>query len=448
MGPLPVTRRNGPAEVARGHCRPARAGIRRWLLVLGLSVLGLSVLGLNGCAGGGPSLNAPGEPQLPLDAYVSTRVDTTGRLAPLVRVEAPYRSLVFQRDGEQYVADLRVQVTAWRDGGQVGGGVTASRARAGSYQATRANGVLVVEVPLLVRGEGPVKLGVEAVVPRTARRWLRRLEFSPRAVGLMPVTILGVEVLPPADGAGEHVVTTADDTVTLAVRLRRIGSGAWPAGGVRVTTSLAGGGREQPQLLGLPLAPGWAGADTTLRQSWPAESLPFGRTTVDLALEAREEAQVERLPFGPTVALLVLRVPFADDRPWRLHVGWLDGLLPGTVADSLRALPAVARAPAWAGVWQRIAAAAGEPPALAETAHLRRVAEADDRFGQFGRGALSDRGRAYIRYGEAERVEQTLDDLAGAGVWEVWHYPSRGLRLVFYDANAINDFRLVEVRQD
>jgi GWxTD domain-containing protein len=146
--------------------------------------------------------------------------------------------------------------------------------------------------------------------------------------------------------------------------------------------------------------------------------------------------------------VLVLRVPYGNDRAWRQHVGWLDGLLSAGAADSLRAVPAGGRAAAWTAAWTRIAAAATEEPELAATAHLRRVAEADDRFGQFGRGALSDRGRAFVRYGEPESIEQALDDLSRVGVWETWHYPSRNLLLVFYDANAINDFRLVEVRQD
>jgi GWxTD domain-containing protein len=420
------------------RARRRRALAAAWLLVGGLA----------GCAGNGSRFTPPGETRFALEAYVSTRVDTTGAVAPVVRVEAPYRSLVFQREASGFVADLRVQVTAWRDDRQVGGGVASSRAQAVDAPASRGAGVLAVEVPLVVRGDGPVRLDVAAQVPRTTRRWLRRLEFSPRAAALMPVAILGVVVTPAADAAGDHLVTGADDAVELAVRLRATGTGAWPAGGVRLITTLAGGGREQPQTLGLPLAPSQAAADTTVRQSWPAASLPFGRTTLEVGLEASEGAQVERLPFGPTIAVLVLRVPFADDRAWRQHVGWLDGLLSSAAADSLRDLPAGARAPAWTAAWRQIGAAAGEAPAAAATAHLRRVAEADDRYGQFGRGALSDRGRAYIRYGEPDRVEQSVDDLSRTGIWEVWHYPSRRLRLIFYDANAINDFRLVEVRQD
>jgi GWxTD domain-containing protein len=215
-----------------------------------------------------------------------------------------------------------------------------------------------------------------------------------------------------------------------------------------LTTTLTGAGREQPERLSLPLGPAWATSDTTLRHRWSTASLPFGRTELEVVLEAREADEVERLPFGPRCELLVLRVPAADDRAWRQHVGWLDGLLPAAEIDSLRQLPEDRRPAAWATAWGRIAARSADESTPAQTAHLRRIAAADDRYGQFGRGALSDRGRAYIRYGEAERVEQTLDDLSRTGVWEVWHYPSRGLRLIFYDANAINDFRLVEVRQD
>jgi GWxTD domain-containing protein len=422
--------------------RRGRGHATRWL------VLASGLLALAGCAGGRPPFTAPGEPALPLDAYVTTQLDTTGRVEPVVRVTAPYRSLIFRRDGERYAADLRVQVTAIRDGRQAGGGVNTVSVHADTYQETRSVVTLVVEVPVLVRGEGAVRFDVEALVPRTSRTWRRQLDFSPRAAALMPASILAVEVTPPADADGTHVLTAADDSVTVAVRLRATGAPEWPAGGARVALSLTPAGSDAIRRRELPLAPGQAAADTTLRQSWSVASLPFGRASLEVALEARDGTQVERLPFGPTITLLVLRVPLDDDHAWRQHVSWLDGLVPASTVDSLRTLPAAERAAAWAATWERIATQTAEPARAAEVTHLRRIADADARFGGFGRGALTDRGRALIRYGEPERVEQTLDDLSRTGIWEVWHYPSRRLRLIFYDANAINDFRLVEVRQD
>jgi GWxTD domain-containing protein len=410
------------------------------------------LLALAGCAGSGTGSVSRDAIGTSPDAYITTRADTTGRLVPVVRVEIPYRSLVFLRDGEGYAADLRVEVTAWREGRQAGGGVGSGRARVTGYPATRTQERLYVDVPLVVRGEGPVQLEVASVVPRTARRWRQQLELSPRAVAMMPVAILAVEVQPAAGGDGAHVVTAGDDSVTVAVHLRASGA-TWTAAGVRVILILDGAGRAQPERLAVSVAPPETEndahfGDSTIRQRWPAAWFPFGRTALTVELEAREGDRVERLPFGPRRELLVLRVPLQDDRAWRQHVGWLDGLLPGTAIDSLRALDADHRLAAWADVWTQVGAATGDEPLLAQTSHLRRVADADDRFGQFGRGALSDRGRALIRYGEPQSVEQTLDDLSRTGVWEIWLYPSRNLRLVFYDANAINDFRLVEVRQD
>jgi len=405
-------------------------------------------LAVAGCYGGGPGFVPRDTAHLPLDAFVTVRVDTTGATVPVVRVEAPYLSLVFRRDGEAYVASLRAQVTVWDDGRQMGGGVASADVRVGNYAATRSTQRLCVEVPLVLRGTGRVQLDVESLVPGTSRVWRHHLELSPNAVAIMPVIIRDVDVHPAAGADGGHTVTAGDDTVTIGVHLRATGVTAWPTGGVRVTTILTGAGREQPDRVSLPLSPACAAADTTVHLVWSAASLPFGRTEVEVVLEAREADQLERLPFGPRRELLVLRVPLADDHAWRQHVGWLDGLVSAAAIDSLRQLPDDRRRDAWDATWTEIAASSGEEPALAETAHLRRVAEADDRYGQFGRGALSDRGRAHIRYGEPERVEQTIDDLSRTGVWEVWHYPSRNLRLVFYDANAINDFRLVEVRQD
>ncbi len=281
---------------------------------------------------------------------------------PAVRVEAPYSSLVFRRDGGDFVADLRVQVTAWRDGQQAGGGVADGRARVTSYAATRSPERLLVEVPLVVRGTRNVQLEVESLVPRTSRSWRQHLELSPRAVMMMPVVILGVDVRPAAGADGVHVVTAGDDTVTVDVRLRAAGGMAWPAGGVCLKTTLRGAGRERPQQLSLRLDPLRVAADTTVHQSWPARSLPFGRTELDLMLEAVQADQVERLPFGPRHELLVLYVPVADDHVWRQHVGWLDGLLTAAEIDSLRRRPGAERPAAWAAAWARIAAQTSEEP--------------------------------------------------------------------------------------
>jgi hypothetical protein len=73
---------------------------------------------------------------------------------------------------------------------------------------------------------------------------------------------------------------------------------------------------------------------------------------------------------------------------------------------------------------------------------LRRIVEADDRFGGDGRGAETDRGRTLIRWGEPARIDSYADPRAAGAVWEVWDYPERGRRLYFFDAHGLGDYRL------
>jgi GWxTD domain-containing protein len=142
--------------------------------------------------------------------------------------------------------------------------------------------------------------------------------------------------------------------------------------------------------------------------------------------------------------LLNLQVPWQDEQAWRQHVGWLEGFLSPENRQALGEMEAAARLKAWRGLWQEIGTASGQPPAEVEQKHLLRVVEADRRFGRVGRGATSDRGRVFIRYGEPDQVEVLEDETGRSGLWEIWYYVAERLQFTFYDPHGIGEFQLYD----
>jgi len=136
--------------------------------------------------------------------------------------------------------------------------------------------------------------------------------------------------------------------------------------------------------------------------------------------------------------LVNLGIPFADSETWRRHVGWLaHAATDQDDLDAMANLPGPERARAWREFWD------GRQPGqtISESEHLSRVVEADRRFGRFGRGALSDRGRYLIRYGSPDHVDHRVMDRRMAGDWEIWYYRAKGFRVIFHDAYGLGDYR-------
>jgi GWxTD domain-containing protein len=424
--------------MSRGRCDARR---RRPVTLLLAVTLGAALAA--GCGPTPPLGSDPLRDRLPLEAWVSISQDPEGGVRPGVSVAVPYRSLIFREADGGLVSGLQVQVVALRGEQQVGGGVAEAEVRVRSHAEADADTELVVTAPLRVRGEQPVALQVRARVLASQRTWRRRLDYAPATLAAMPVWIARVETGLPLSERGGRLLESGDQALALTVGLRRReDAAAWPAGGVDLISEVTAPSLESPrrrdQDVVMP-----AGTDTlavTLR--WPVGRLPFGRCRVALALQAGEGDQRVRLPREPALEVVNLAIPFAEDRAWRRHLQWLSGRLPEAVRDSLARRPGPERPTAWRDLWAAIAAADGVDPAAAERQHLWRIVTADDRFGSFGRGALSDRGRVYIRWGEPARVETFADPHVAGAVWQVWVYPERGRRVLFYDAHGFGDFRL------
>ena len=164
---------------------------------------------------------------------------------------------------------------------------------------------------------------------------------------------------------------------------------------------------------------------------------------LSLRLESGDAAAPERLDLDPPRPFVNLAVRWRDDAQWRQHVAWLEGTVPSEPRAELLRLPAESGARRGRRSGRRWRPPRAVPAAELERAHLLRIVAADARFGGLGRGALTDRGRIWVRCGEPDSVEERGADLAYEGRWEIWYYHARHLVFTFYDAHGLGDFRLV-----
>jgi GWxTD domain-containing protein len=371
---------------------------------------------------------------------VTVEAADDGHLTPVVEAMVPQRALVFeQRPDGAFAAQLDVSVTARRGDRQAGGGVGTATARVLDVADARSDTPVRVRVPLLLRGQEPVSLTVSASQRGTVRRWQQTLSLSPATLAAAPLVIERADM----PTSGEHL-DTAVDTLTISMAcLRPVGAGAWPAAGVTIWSEVTGPGGEVAGAREVDVpGPPSPGTTVMVDVAWPVDELPFGRLVAGLGLQWRHAGEPLRLPHEPLLEVVNLQVPLDNDRAWRQHLDWLDGLVADDRLDGLGELPVAARPVAWRGLWRDLGASQGLRPEVARRQHLQRVVRADARFGGDRRGALTDRGRVLVRWGEPDRIEQVADSRVPGAVWEIWTYDAPGLRFSFHDAHGLGDSRL------
>lgn len=377
---------------------------------------------------------------------VATHIDSTGAEAPLVRASVPYGALVFIREGATFRAAIRMTVIAKHDGRRAGGGVGESTVTVADYAATRGDQQLACAAPLQLRAGGRTMLEVEILVTGTSRRWRERLEYVAGRGLRVPLYFADFSwnaTVGPNIGAA---LGPQEDSLRVSVTLaRRPNVPDWPAEGVTLAALVAPPGRgEKPAPRLLMVSPAAVGdAPAVIRIVWAAADLPLGRLVLSLRLESGDAAAPERLDLDPPRTLVNLAMRWREDAQWRQHLAWLEGTVPSETRAGLQRLPAEQRREAWRALWPPLAAAAGVPAAELEREHLLRIVAADERFGGLGRGALTDRGRIWVRCGEPDSVEERGADSGYEGRWEIWYYHARRLVFTFYDAHGLGDFRLV-----
>jgi GWxTD domain-containing protein len=111
----------------------------------------------------------------------------------------------------------------------------------------------------------------------------------------------------------------------------------------------------------------------------------------------------------------------------------------------LREAPSGSRMEEWERFWRERSPAQSDAAGAEYEEFLRRVAFALDRFGRFGPGWKTDRGRIYIRYGPPD--EEIDRDGATLGTrLKIWYYYSKGIVFIFEDTVGAGRYHLMETR--
>ncbi len=401
---------------------------------------------LAGCGTGSPGHRGPPVPeQSPLEVRIATRVDTLGNEYPEVEVSLPYRALVFKREAAAYVTGMTAMVVAYRGSQRIGGGVGQASLQVTDFAQTKESARLVCQVPVQLRSTEATTLEILVEVTETSRQWRRTVDYEPQVSREFPLLLQALRWNLSGE-PGPAVLGISQDSLRILVTLMpRPQATTWPEAGLIL---VAGFGDSDSRMTGEMLRPVTAadvGPDGfTAAFTWAARDLPFGQNQLQLRLQTGSSETPEVQDLQPGRAFVNLLVPWWDDRAWRRHMTWLEGILDDDTRQELMRTEPKARLSAWRLAWRIQAAAAGEPPAVAEQNHLLRIVEADEKFTVFGRGAMTDRGRIYIRQGPPDQIETQATDLSADGRWEIWYYFRARMRYTFYDPQGMGDFHLYD----
>ena len=113
-----------------------------------------------------------------------------------------------------------------------------------------------------------------------------------------------------------------------------------------------------------------------------------------------------------------------------------------TEIEAMRNRSPADQAAAWEAFWRRRDPTPETMRNEYQIEFFRRLRYAEQHFLGFGPGWRSDMGRAYIRYGPPDQIEQRQPTAAQPGL-EVWYYNQPYRRLVFSDREGFGRFTLL-----
>ncbi len=114
----------------------------------------------------------------------------------------------------------------------------------------------------------------------------------------------------------------------------------------------------------------------------------------------------------------------------------------GSEVDAMRGLTPEVQAERWEQFWRRRDPTPETVRNEYQIEFFRRMRHATQHFLGFGPGWRSDMGRAYIRYGPPDQIEQRQATGVQPGI-EIWYYNQPYRRLVFGDREGFGRFSLL-----
>jgi len=402
------------------------------------------------------------------DAQAEGSYDEAGRPIALVSVTVPYRNLIFLRQPDgRFRAGYRIRIVQYDHRGrnlrlrEYDGTVVVD-----DYDSTRDTTPLkrVIRFPLLSGSEEEqsdssqkIRLSVRVEIDHS-KRWGRRELFIARLREAAEKVALGDLVLYrdlllepwPEDAVLRLPEGSVDPQrfEKVSVPIFDLSSGPpWAlirvydlrpraaADSVEVRLSTARKKGERARWSRTFRLPSKArGAALLVRI--PPTALKMGKNVVVLrgaGEEDRREAELQDFGLDP-----------ASDRQWKANLKVIEELATSEELKELGEAPPEAREGLWDRFWRRRdpdpSTAANERLRL----HVRRVIHARRQLRDGGKdGALSDRGRVYIRYGAPDSIESQTMLQDSSAEYEIWHYLEPGLSFYFRDEDGLGHWRLV-----
>jgi GWxTD domain-containing protein len=368
---------------------------------------------------------------------------TADQTLVVIAFSFPNRSLTFTRDGEQYRAAYDVIYDVRSGTNTVQHRSARSEVRVGSFRETTRNEESIIAQQVLTLPPGSYTLEIttrDASTPRTGRATAPLV--VPRLANSSSVSLVPVYQVERRSSRATtpHLVANPRSTVVfgrdslLQLYAEVYGSSAPRLVHVQVdagnnailysdTVSLPGDGEVRSAIARLPvyrIGFGVLYVTVTPNTGTPVRLPIVVRPGDELAIGSFDEIVQYLRYFVSPERLLALRVTSTSVR----EHGW-STLLRDT--DPVPATP--------------------ENEALRD--YLRRVQTANAQFREEDiPGWLTDRGKVFVAFGEAEQVSiPTGGDAAGRGMTQVWDYRDRHVQFVFVDQSGLGQWRLTPASQ-
>ncbi len=434
----------------------SQSSLRLPALYLFLRLLLVGVL-LAGCGTGPPPGPPPGSSDLPTRSagppifYVDTTALIGDEASSGVRitVSAPFSQLPFVKNPEGgYEAEFEISAIFYDSKKrQVTGDIWRHRTTAERYRDTRSNRktfntsadfalaagtyTLMVDVSTIGQVSGSTATRPVYVSPPSAQG----LHISAIEIGTCADSLSGLAG-PEATAFTTSVTRRFGDPLPhVCVRGEVYARGALAGETVALAMRVVERGGQVESTVSFALET--AGVRTAFLARVPADSLGPGTYQLEFVAEYRGEEARGAREFEIDASRIDIERNYDD------YVELVRYYL-GDEADLLRGVPPGERRARWNEFWKE----RDPDPATPENERLEefiaRVRTAADRFGARGRpGWDTDRGKVYIRYGEADDIEQVPAGF-NTPAYEIWRYTSRNLTFVFADTSGFGEYVLVQ----
>jgi len=342
----------------------------------------------------------------------------------------------FRRDGDQFVADYRVEITIRTATGLAAMSARDERVRVGTFRETQRSDESIIFQDYLRVASGDYVLAVAVRDRNGANAGRAEMPITvpalQRSAVSLPITVYQARPRTDASHPPELVLNArqsiayGSDSLQVYVETYGMAAGSHfvlaaidPAGGVAWSDTVVAD----------------SGAVRGVVRAIPPSAFSIGR----YELQIRQRGQV--------IATTPFIVSFSD----QFAVANLEDIvsllryMPD--ADSLRAIlhaPAADRPAMWQRYWHNSDPNPATPEHEAIEEYLNRVRIANDQFNdEGGPGWLTERGEVFISIGPPnEIIDRRAEQQIGRGRYIIWNYYDYRLTLNFIDDTGFGRFRL------